>query len=80
MRSYYQLTGAPGIPPRFGLGLLATYWGFDTIQQVVGNVSAFRQGNYPLDLISELATAKYIQIFVFPFSDVISLNARSQRL
>ena len=45
----YELTGAPALPPRYGFGFMATYWGYNTMQEVVGNMTKFRDGNYPID-------------------------------
>jgi alpha-glucosidase len=47
--SLYELTGAAAIPPRHAVGFMATYWGYDTINQVAGNGTAFRDGMYPID-------------------------------
>eukprot|EP00047_Mylnosiga_fluctuans_P009080 m.261535 g.261535 ORF g.261535 m.261535 type:complete len:602 (+) comp24727_c0_seq1:570-2375(+) len=48
-RSLYQLVGAPAVPPRYGMAFMATYWGYTTMQQVEGNMTAFRSGKYPID-------------------------------
>ena len=36
-RAYFELTGAPAIPPRYAFGFMATYWGYETMQQVEGD-------------------------------------------
>jgi alpha-glucosidase len=50
-RALYDLTGAPAVPPRRYLGFMATYWGYDTMQEMEGNGTAFRDGEYPIDLM-----------------------------
>jgi hypothetical protein len=30
----YALTGAVAVPPRFGMGFVATYWGYSNMSQV----------------------------------------------
>ena len=47
--AYYELTGAPALPPRYGLGFMATYWGYDTMEEVIGNMTKFRDELYPID-------------------------------
>lgn len=47
--SLYDLTGAPAIPPRYAWGFMATYWGYDRMEEIEGNGTAFRDGQYPLD-------------------------------
>lgn len=49
LKALYQLTGAPGIPPRYAFGAMWTYWGYDTMEQVEGNMTLFRDGAYPID-------------------------------
>jgi hypothetical protein len=49
LRALYQLTGAPGIPPRYAFGAMWTYWGYDTMEQVEANMTLFRDGSYPID-------------------------------
>lgn len=34
MKSFYQLTGAPAVPPRYAMGFMATYWGYDYMVRV----------------------------------------------
>ena len=34
MRTLYELTGAPAIPPYYAMGFMATYWGFETMECV----------------------------------------------
>jgi alpha-glucosidase len=46
--AYYQLTGSPEIPPLYAFGLTATYWGYDTMLEVEGNMTAFRDGRFPV--------------------------------
>ena len=45
----YELTGAPKLPPRYGFGFMATYWGYNNMRQVIGNMTKFRDGKYPID-------------------------------
>ena len=45
----YELTGAPRLPPRYGFGFMATYWGYNNMRQVIGNMTKFRDGQYPID-------------------------------
>ena len=49
LKALYQLTGAPGIPPRYAFGAMWTYWGYDNMEQVEGNMTLFRDGAYPID-------------------------------
>ena len=49
LRALYELTGAPGIPPRYAFGAMWTYWGYDNMEQVEGNMTRFRDGNFPID-------------------------------
>jgi hypothetical protein len=49
LRALYELTGAPGIPPRYAFGALYTYWGYDNMEQVEGNMTRFRDGSFPID-------------------------------
>jgi hypothetical protein len=48
-RALYELTGAPALPPRYALGLHASWWGYRTYADVTTNMSAFRKGRYPVD-------------------------------
>eukprot|EP00038_Savillea_parva_P031160 m.83348 g.83348 ORF g.83348 m.83348 type:complete len:913 (-) comp9532_c0_seq2:3272-6010(-) len=45
----YNLTGAPAVPPRYGMAFMATYWGYKSMQQVEGYMHQFRNGSYPID-------------------------------
>ena len=47
-RALYDLTGAPAVPPRHAWGFMATYWGYTTMEEVEGNMTAFRDGAYPV--------------------------------
>lgn len=49
LRALYQLTGAPGIPPRYAFGAMWTYWGYDNMEEVERNMTLFRDGSYPID-------------------------------
>lgn len=49
LKCLYQLTGAPGIPPRYAFGLMVTYWGYNNMEEVEGNMTAFRDGAFPID-------------------------------
>jgi len=46
---YFELTGAAAVPPRHTMGFMATYWGYDTMQEVQTNMSRFRNEMYPID-------------------------------
>lgn len=48
-RALFELTGAPAMPPRYGLAFMATYWGYDNMLEVEGNMTLFRKGEYPID-------------------------------
>eukprot|EP00035_Acanthoeca_spectabilis_P009871 m.173747 g.173747 ORF g.173747 m.173747 type:complete len:864 (+) comp14861_c0_seq3:88-2679(+) len=48
-KALYQLTGAPAVPPIWGMGFMATYWGYKSMQQVEGYMHSFRNGSYPID-------------------------------
>jgi hypothetical protein len=48
-RALYELTGAPSIPPRYAFGFMATYWGYDSMEEVESNMTAARDGEYPWD-------------------------------
>jgi alpha-glucosidase (family GH31 glycosyl hydrolase) len=32
--TYFELTGAAALPPRHGMGFMATYWGYKNMEQV----------------------------------------------
>jgi hypothetical protein len=49
LRALDQLTGAPGIPPRYAFGAMWTYWGYDNMEEVERNMTLFRDGSYPID-------------------------------
>ena len=46
-RALYELTGAPAVPPLFAMGFMATYWGYQTMEQVESNMTAARDGAFP---------------------------------
>jgi hypothetical protein len=48
-RTFYQLTGATSIPPKYAFGFMATYWGYKTMEEVEGNMTRMRDGKYPID-------------------------------
>jgi alpha-glucosidase (family GH31 glycosyl hydrolase) len=48
-RIFYELTGAPAIPPRYGVAFMATYWGYKTMEEVEGYMTQFRDGAFPID-------------------------------
>jgi hypothetical protein len=48
-RALYELTGPPALPPYYAMGFMATYWGFETMEYVEGNMTAFRDGAFPID-------------------------------
>eukprot|EP00823_Brevimastigomonas_motovehiculus_P001293 TRINITY_DN11811_c0_g1_i1.p1 TRINITY_DN11811_c0_g1~~TRINITY_DN11811_c0_g1_i1.p1 ORF type:complete len:849 (-),score=254.76 TRINITY_DN11811_c0_g1_i1:229-2775(-) len=49
LRTYWELTGAPAIPPRYAFGFLACRWGWENRQYIADILSKFRSGSYPLD-------------------------------
>ena len=48
-RALYELSGTPAMPPRWALGFIASWWGYRTLADVHSNMSAFRDGKYPID-------------------------------
>lgn len=48
-KALYQLTGAPAVPPIWGMGFMATYWGYKSMQQVEGDMHLFRNLSLPID-------------------------------
>jgi hypothetical protein len=48
-RALYDLTGAPAVPPLWAMGFMATYWSYEKMEYVEGNVTAFRDGDFPID-------------------------------
>jgi hypothetical protein len=59
---FYELTGAPAIPPRHALGFMATYWGYKTMEEVESYMVQFRDGAFPIDSFS---TSFYTVILSF---------------
>ena len=51
-RVFYELTGAPAIPPRHAVGFMATYWGYTSMEEVEGYMVNFRDGAFPIDSCS----------------------------
>lgn len=49
LRALYDLTGTPAVPPRYAFGFSACYWGYDNMEEVESNMTAFRAGAYPVD-------------------------------
>jgi hypothetical protein len=45
----YDIIGAPGLPPRYAMAFMATYWGYESMGVVDTNMTAMRDGNYPID-------------------------------
>lgn len=45
----YDIIGAPGVPPRYAMAFMATYWGYKSMDFVDTNMTAMRDGNYPID-------------------------------
>ena len=45
----YDIIGAPGVPPRYAMAFMATYWGYESMGVVDTNMTAMRGGNYPID-------------------------------
>ena len=48
-RTFYELTGAPAIPPRHGVAFMATYWGYKNMEEVESYMVQFRDGAFPID-------------------------------
>ena len=48
-RVFYELTGAPAVPPRHGVAFMATYWGYKTMEEVESYMVQFRDGAFPID-------------------------------
>jgi len=48
-RVFYELTGAPAIPPRHAVAFMATYWGYKNMEEVEGYMTQFRDGAFPID-------------------------------
>ena len=48
-RALFDLTGAPAVPPMFGMGFMATYWGYKNMSQVESYMHEFRGRRLPID-------------------------------
>ena len=48
-KALFDLTGAPAVPPLFGMAFMATYWGYDNMSQVEGYMHEFRNRQLPID-------------------------------
>eukprot|EP01012_Entosiphon_sulcatum_P028013 TRINITY_DN3384_c0_g1_i1.p1 TRINITY_DN3384_c0_g1~~TRINITY_DN3384_c0_g1_i1.p1 ORF type:complete len:742 (-),score=126.42 TRINITY_DN3384_c0_g1_i1:48-2273(-) len=48
-KAYWDLTGAPRLPPRYAFGFLACRWGWKDRQYIYDTLQQFRSGNFPLD-------------------------------
>ena len=48
-RALYELTGPPALLPRYALGFMASWWGYRTWDDVNSNMTAFRDGHFPVD-------------------------------
>ena len=48
-RALFDLTGAPAVPPLFGMAFMATYWGYTSMAQVESYMHEFRRRRLPID-------------------------------
>ena len=48
-KALFDLTGPPAVPPLFGMGFMATYWGYTSMQEVESYMHEFRQRRLPID-------------------------------
>jgi alpha-glucosidase len=48
-RALFDLTGAPAVPPLFGMAFMATYWGYTSMGQVESYMHEFRRRRLPID-------------------------------
>jgi hypothetical protein len=48
-KALFDLTGAPAVPPLFGMGFMATYWGYKNMSQVEQYMHEFRNRSLPID-------------------------------
>ena len=48
-KALFELTGAPAVPPLYGMGFMATYWGYTSMQEVEQYMHEFRDRKLPID-------------------------------
>ena len=48
-KALFDLTGAPAVPPLFGMGFMATYWGYTHMQEVEQYMHEYRDRKLPID-------------------------------
>ena len=48
-KALFDLTGAPAVPPLFGMGFMATYWGYSSMREVESYMYEFRTRKLPID-------------------------------
>jgi len=48
-QAYYDLVGAPLVPPRYAFGFIASRWGWQDRSYIESVLHNFRSGNYPID-------------------------------
>lgn len=49
MTTYWQLSGAPAVLPRYAYGFMASRWGWVNASYIESILDQFRSGKYPLD-------------------------------
>jgi hypothetical protein len=48
-KALFDLTGAPAVPPLFGMGFMATYWGYTSMHEVENYMHEYRSRQLPID-------------------------------
>jgi hypothetical protein len=48
-KALFDLTGAPAVPPLYGMGFMATYWGYKNMTEVENYMHQFRSRELPID-------------------------------
>ena len=48
-KALFDLTGAPAVPPLYGMGFMATYWGYKSMSEVESYMHQFRSRELPID-------------------------------
>ena len=48
-KALFELTGPAAVPPLYGMGFMATYWGYSSMQQVEQYMHQFRTRKLPID-------------------------------
>jgi hypothetical protein len=56
-QAYYQLVGAPAVPPRYAFGFIASRWGWEDAAYIDSILQRFRNGSYPIDAMIGPSTA-----------------------